>query len=132
VRGDISEDEAREEIRRRNDKTLAERRTAGRPKKTLYDEKQVIQDKPNAPTGTSTEAALRRLAKDRPDLHTRVLAGEITAHAAMVEAGFRKKAASRKRSRLDKAIALIQAMTSTERAALWKHFGIFVTRFVSE
>lgn len=42
------------------------------------------------PTGTSREAALRRLRKDRPDLHGRVIAGEMTCHGAMKEAGFRK------------------------------------------
>lgn len=42
-----------------------------------------------SPTGTSESAALRRLRKDRPDLHERVLAGELKANAAMVEAGFR-------------------------------------------
>lgn len=42
------------------------------------------------PTGTSAESALRRLRKDRPDLHTRVLAGELSPHAAMIEAGFRR------------------------------------------
>lgn len=46
---------------------------------------------PPAPTGTSRDAALRRLRKDRPDLHEQVLADEISAHAAMVAAGFRKK-----------------------------------------
>jgi hypothetical protein len=35
--------------------------------------------------------ALARLRRDRPDIHARVLAGELTAHAGMVEAGFRKK-----------------------------------------
>jgi hypothetical protein len=50
-----------------------------------------IQDK--APTGTSSAAALRRLRKDRPDLHTKVLAGELSPHGAMVEAGFRKSSA---------------------------------------
>lgn len=44
-----------------------------------------------APTGTSREAGLRRLRKDRPDLHAEVLAGHLTAHAAMVQAGFRRK-----------------------------------------
>lgn len=43
-----------------------------------------------APTGTSSAAALRRLRKERPDLHARVLAEELTPHRAMVEAGFRK------------------------------------------
>jgi hypothetical protein len=43
------------------------------------------------PSGNSESAALRRLRKDRPDLHARVLAGELTAHAAAIEAGFRKR-----------------------------------------
>ena len=43
------------------------------------------------PNGNSESAALRRLRKDRPDLHTRVLANELTAHAAAVQAGFRPK-----------------------------------------
>jgi hypothetical protein len=42
------------------------------------------------PTGNSRDAALRRLRKDRPDLHKEVIAGKKTAHRAMVEAGFRK------------------------------------------
>jgi len=37
--------------------------------------------------GTSNTYALRKLRKDRPDLHERVLADEMTPHAAMVEAG---------------------------------------------
>jgi len=44
-----------------------------------------------APTGTSRDAALRRLRKDRPDLHAKVISGEKTAHRAMVEAGFRQE-----------------------------------------
>ena len=38
-----------------------------------------VQDRSKAPTGTSESAALRRLRKDRPDLHARVLAGELSA-----------------------------------------------------
>lgn len=45
----------------------------------------------SAPSGTSKEAGLRRLRKDRPDLHTEVLAGRLSTHAAMVEAGFRRR-----------------------------------------
>jgi hypothetical protein len=44
-----------------------------------------------SPVGNSTDYALRRLRKDRPDLHTRVLNEDLTPHAAMIEAGFRKK-----------------------------------------
>ena len=46
-----------------------------------------------APTGTSQAAGLRRLRKDRPDLHADVLAGRLSTHAAMVQAGFRRKTA---------------------------------------
>lgn len=43
------------------------------------------------PSGTSSTAALRRLRKDEPELHAEVLAGRISAHGAMVLAGFRPK-----------------------------------------
>lgn len=38
-----------------------------------------------------------RLRRDRPDIHARVLAGEISAHAGMIAAGFRKRRASRRK-----------------------------------
>jgi len=41
------------------------------------------------PVGTTRDQALRRLRKDAPELHAQVLAGELSPHAAMVEAGFR-------------------------------------------
>lgn len=44
--------------------------------------------------GTSRTYALRRLRTHRPDLHADVLAGAITPHAAMIEAGFRQKTAT--------------------------------------
>ena len=37
------------------------------------------------PTGTSQQQALRKLRKDRPDLHSRVLSGEMSAHAGVDE-----------------------------------------------
>ena len=48
----------------------------------------------SAPTGTSQNAALRRLRKNAPELHSEVLAGNLSAHAAMVKAGFRPKTVS--------------------------------------
>lgn len=51
-----------------------------------------VQDK--APAGNSTDRALRRLRKDRPDLLTRVEAGELSPHGAMVQAGFRPRTVS--------------------------------------
>lgn len=46
------------------------------------------------PSGNSESAALRRLRKDRPDLHADVLARKLSAHAAMVKAGFRRRTAT--------------------------------------
>lgn len=43
------------------------------------------------PQGNSTAKTLRRLRAGRPDLHARVLAGELSASAAVIEAGFRVK-----------------------------------------
>jgi hypothetical protein len=42
------------------------------------------------PSGTSREQALRRLKKDRPELYDKVVKGQLSAHEAMVKAGFRK------------------------------------------
>lgn len=44
--------------------------------------------------GNSRQYALRRLRKAAPKIHARVLAGEISAHAGMVEAGFRGRPTS--------------------------------------
>jgi hypothetical protein len=41
--------------------------------------------------GTGKTYTLRRLARDRPDLLDKIEAGELTANAAAIEAGFRKK-----------------------------------------
>lgn len=41
--------------------------------------------------GTSEVYALRRLRKQAPELHKQVIDGELSANAAMVEAGFRKR-----------------------------------------
>lgn len=49
---------------------------------------------PLAPEGNTQAKALRRLRKDKPELHAEVLAGRLSAHAAMVQAGFRPKTVS--------------------------------------
>lgn len=46
------------------------------------------------PEGNTQAKAIRRLRKDAPELHADVLAGRISAHAAMVQAGFRPKTVS--------------------------------------
>lgn len=71
----------------------ATQRSVGHPEsRSIVDN---INDKPaERPTGTSAAQALRRLRKDRPDLHERVLAGELSPHGAMVTAGFRPRTAT--------------------------------------
>jgi len=43
------------------------------------------------PSGTTKQYALRRLRRDAPELHAEVVAGSLSAHAAMVRAGLRPK-----------------------------------------
>lgn len=49
---------------------------------------------PDRPAGNTQAKALRRLRKDAPELHADVLAGRLSAHGAMVQAGFRPKTVS--------------------------------------
>lgn len=49
----------------------------------------IIHTLPDRPDGTSRDRALRKLRTDAPGLHAEVLAGNLTAHGAMVQAGFR-------------------------------------------
>lgn len=63
-------------------------------------------------TGTSRGYALQRLRKDAPSLHSEVLAGRISAHAAMVQAGFRPKT-----------ISVPVSRPESIAAALRKHLG---------
>lgn len=58
--------------------------------------------------GTSADYALRKLRSDRSDLHARVLAGELSPHAAMVEAGFRRRTFSIPATDPEKAAASIR------------------------
>lgn len=49
-------------------------------------------DKIDKPTrGDTTPYTVRRLAKKRPDLHAKLLAGQLSPNAAAIEAGFREK-----------------------------------------
>lgn len=60
------------------------------------------------PEGTSQAKALRRLRKDRPDLHARVLAGKLSAHAAAIEAGFRPRTFTVRADNADSAAATLR------------------------
>lgn len=43
------------------------------------------------PSGTSRQAGLRQLRKHNPELHAKVLAGELSINAALIQAGLRTK-----------------------------------------
>jgi hypothetical protein len=75
-------------VRKRLDADRQNRRPPGRPK-TVYNAISVVPG--SRPAGNSAAAALRRLERARPDILDRVLAGELSAHAGMVEAGFRQR-----------------------------------------
>ena len=59
--------------------------------KTTVDNINSCLERHERPTGTSEAATVRRLRKDRPDLHAQYLANEISANAAAILAGFRPK-----------------------------------------
>jgi len=71
---------------------LIDRATAGRQgeRTDLVSNRNEVESG-HRPVGTMAQAAVRRLRKDRPDLHAAVLAGTKSPHGAMVEAGFRRK-----------------------------------------
>jgi hypothetical protein len=100
-------------------------RPAHRPAITVNTTNSDVDSFKPRPRGNSIDAALRRLrhAGEGDErvaaIQARVLAGEITAHAGMVEAGFRKKAASRKRSRVELIQARLDQMTRVEQRAVW-------------
>lgn len=71
-----------------------------------------IVTKVERPEGNSQAKALRRLRKDAPSLHSEVLAGRLSAHAAMVQAGFRPKT-----------ISVPVSRPESIAAALRKHLG---------
>ena len=71
------------------------------------------------PTGTSRAYALRKLETDSPELYTRVVAGELSPNAAMVEAGFRRKTITVPVDDIDAlARRLRKALTEDDIAAL--------------
>jgi hypothetical protein len=112
-RQELAAGEAREEDREYEAARLKRPHGTNRYTVDLDNEKRGIKLYPD---GTSEHYALRRLRKDRPDVHARVLAGEISAHAGMVEAGFRRPRPSRRKTSLQKVLALLPDLTWPERA----------------
>lgn len=93
-------------------------RQVGRPRETMDN----IHNSKGRPSGTSQARALRRLRKDAPELHAEVIAGRLSAHAAMVKAGFRTRTISVPVERPDRvAAALRRHMTQEQLEELVRH-----------
>lgn len=71
-------------------------------------------DERESPVGNSAAYALRKLRADAPEMHARVLAGELSPHAAMLEAGFRRKTMQIPTDPAGAARALLRRFTTDE------------------
>lgn len=93
-------------------------RQVGHPREIVYN----IHNSKGRPAGTSQARALRRLRKDAPELHAEVIAGRLSAHAAMVKAGFRTRTISVPVEHPDRvAAALRRHMTQEQLEELVRH-----------
>lgn len=64
---------------------------AGKPETGINVDNVNIDSAGARPTGNSAAATMRRLSKDYPSIHERVLSGELSPNAAAIEAGFRAR-----------------------------------------
>ena len=75
--------------------------------------------------GNSADQALRRLRKDRPDLHEAVLEERLSAHAAMVQAGFRPRTATVRLDNPEKIATTLRKRLSPEQL---RHLAQLLTK----
>lgn len=93
-------------------------RQVGRPREIVDN----VHNSKGRPSGNSQARALRRLRKDAPELHAEVIAGRLSAHAAMVKAGFRTRTISVPVEHPDRvAAALRRHMTQEQLEELVRH-----------
>ena len=110
----ISLDDARAEAAKRAqeiDAATPDLLPVGRPKENVRDENDVTNISPRSDT---VPYAIARLRKDRPDIHARVLAGELSPHAGMVEAGFRKRAVRKATTPHERALEQLSTFTPSQ------------------
>lgn len=119
----IANAKAVEHYRKINNEDLANKIASKQGQRTDLFDKNFLSNKNSdrkevsSPMGTTIAYALRRLRKDRPDIHQRVLNGELSAHAGMIEADFRKKQPSRKLTPLDQLRRWWKKASDEQRAA---------------
>jgi hypothetical protein len=117
IKGKISEAEARQRIERGKLRAHGGDRRSDQVDNTSND----INLK--AKGGTSRSYTLARLDRDRPDLAAKVDAGLMTANAAAIEAGFRKRGERKKLTRVERTQKTIAKWTKLERRALWRYLS---------
>jgi hypothetical protein len=108
---------------KRDHPAIAEALARGDPDDVVITDNVSNNHKRNHEHGTSRTYALRKLRKDAPAIHARVLAGDLSPHAGMLEAGFRHKPTPletlhtvwRKVSPDERIKFLIEMMTPEER-----------------
>lgn len=76
------------------------------------------------PAGTSKERALRKLRTFAPELHAEVLQGRLSAHAAMVQAGYLKRTTTVPLNPTDAAATLRRLFTDKQ----WQEFAELVAK----
>jgi hypothetical protein len=110
---DIKRKQAEAQNRVRDEEDRKQQRPVGRPE-IVYNNSSVVHD--YRPAGNSAAAFLRRLRKDRPDIHARVLSGELSPHAGMIEAKFRKPPKPRpKLSRFEQIVKWWPTLTDEQK-----------------
>jgi DNA-binding transcriptional ArsR family regulator len=90
-------------------------------RRTMGDNKLVSNRNEHRPVGTTRGRALRALRDHRPDIHARVLAGELSPHAGMIEAGLRLRTVSIPLDPEKAAHYLRRHFSAAERQELIRH-----------
>jgi hypothetical protein len=80
----------------------------------VRDENNVPYTHRGRPHEGTAESDMRRLRKDRPDIHAKVLAGKLSAHAGMIEAGFRTKRERKKLSAVERVLKQVAKLSDDE------------------
>ena len=80
-----------------------------------------LEEEPGYPVGTTRARAMRALRDHRPDIHARVIAGKLSPHAGMVEAGLRPRTVSIPLDPEKAAQYLRRHFSAVERQELIRH-----------
>ena len=95
-----------------------DRATQGKPSVHIGAAVDNVNSSAARPTGNSEAATVRRLRKDRPDLHAQYLANEISANAAAIQAGFKPKTFTVRADRAESIVGTLRRQLDPEVLAM--------------